>query len=267
MFLSKNEDLGRALGEDIVTIFVGPARRKFVLHKNLLCRLPFFDYAFNGGFQETVTGSMDLPEDEPDIFSIFVHWVYRGSVPPITCQKNLDDLLSLYIFAEKLCLNELCNRTLDEIQGSAEGLEKVVFKFGVVQMRKIWENTAPDSPLRTWSVYATLWLCCKFDAKIEEDRPIARAVLVQLWDVFKDHCDFYERFFVQVGKHSESNLPRNAFELNDWVVCAFHRHAEGEQCYLAKAGLEDRMVAVQSCQTTCLVEDGCDDPYCKSFRV
>jgi hypothetical protein len=130
----------RALGEDIVTIFIGPEKCKFVLHKKLLCRLPFFDHAFNDGFKETVNGSMGLPEDEPDVFSIFVHWLYRGSVPSITCQKDLDNLLSLYIFSEKLCLDDFCDSVLDEIQRSGEGLVCNVFKFGVVQMRKVWEN-------------------------------------------------------------------------------------------------------------------------------
>jgi hypothetical protein len=76
----------RALGEEIVTIFVGPNRKRFPIHKILLfTRSDFFSKAFNGGFEEVETGVMNLPEDDEDAFGAFCHvdlsWNFLCSLP------------------------------------------------------------------------------------------------------------------------------------------------------------------------------------------
>jgi hypothetical protein len=64
-------------GIDIVTILVGPKDQTFTIHKNPICAASaFFDRSFNGGFAEGTTQTMTLKEENPDIFSFFIDWLY-----------------------------------------------------------------------------------------------------------------------------------------------------------------------------------------------
>lgn len=75
----------RVLGDEIVTLYVGPKRKKFTVHKKLLCdRYEYFSKAFHGNFQEAQEGVMHLPDDDADAVSSLVDFLYRGTVPKIT---------------------------------------------------------------------------------------------------------------------------------------------------------------------------------------
>lgn len=66
------------------TIYVGPENKAFIVNEDLLCdRLKFFKVAFQGAFKEGQTKSMTLPDDEREIFSIFVDWLYGL---PLRCE-------------------------------------------------------------------------------------------------------------------------------------------------------------------------------------
>lgn len=70
--------VNRTLGTEIVTIYVGPKRKSFSIHKKLLCsRSEYFDKAFNGGFKES-DGTMYLPEDDPEAFDALVVYIYQN---------------------------------------------------------------------------------------------------------------------------------------------------------------------------------------------
>lgn len=65
----------------MVSISVGPHEKKFDVHKELLCSVSdFFSAALNGGFKEAEAGAVKLPEQDPDTFQYFVHWLYAGKL-------------------------------------------------------------------------------------------------------------------------------------------------------------------------------------------
>src|SRR4051812_9985214 len=115
------------MGVEIVTIHVGSLASKgiktFVMHKKLLCdSSDYFSKAFNGGFIEN-KGTMELPTDDPDIFYLFVNYIYQGRIEsfPIpephgprnspadyeSCDNFVRQLIKLFSFAEKICMNDL----------------------------------------------------------------------------------------------------------------------------------------------------------------
>jgi hypothetical protein len=98
-----------------VTIYVGPYRQRFDVRKNLLCKAAKF---FEGAFCTDFNRSMDMPEDDPIAFSLFIEWLYHGALPNVQSQSYVDSLYDLYIFAEKICMNsdDLENYTMDKIQ-------------------------------------------------------------------------------------------------------------------------------------------------------
>ncbi|KAF7949360.1 uncharacterized protein EAE97_002869 [Botrytis byssoidea] len=142
-----------ALGNELVTITIAKEKQKFTLHKQLLCEsVEYFRAAFSaGGFRESQTSSMDMPEDDPEAFELFIHWLYRGEVRRATELTDIDQFLQLYIFAEKLCLNGLANKTMDAIQAISDDFNEFT-QCSLEQMDGVWRNTSSTSPVRKWLI-------------------------------------------------------------------------------------------------------------------
>ncbi|KAF3941920.1 hypothetical protein ABW19_dt0204684 [Dactylella cylindrospora] len=61
-----------------VTIIVGPQKKTFKLHRNIIClHSRFFERACLGGFEESTSREIQLPEIEPVGFEIVVLWLYE----------------------------------------------------------------------------------------------------------------------------------------------------------------------------------------------
>jgi hypothetical protein len=64
-----------------VSITVGSDSRKrtFYVHKDqLVCESAYFRTSLNSGFVEGRTQQVELGQDDPDVFDIFVQWIYEG---------------------------------------------------------------------------------------------------------------------------------------------------------------------------------------------
>ncbi|THX41278.1 hypothetical protein D6D10_02855 [Aureobasidium pullulans] len=69
------------LGTELTFILLGDgpkaSRKTFVVHKNLLMTVSgFFAMGLTSSFKEADTGIFEMEEEDPDVFSIFVHWIY-----------------------------------------------------------------------------------------------------------------------------------------------------------------------------------------------
>jgi len=70
------------LTSPIVTIIVGPDQRLFAAHEDVLCHSPFFASALRDQFFESNTRRIDLPTEEPEIFSCVLEYLYKGDYYP-----------------------------------------------------------------------------------------------------------------------------------------------------------------------------------------
>ncbi|KAF2241958.1 hypothetical protein BU26DRAFT_387892, partial [Trematosphaeria pertusa] len=106
----------------LVTVRVGkePESKDFVAHESILTsRSEFFRRALNGNWEEAHAHIVHLPEDEPDIFGIYLNYVYTGRLHTMsvdseelatldhnkfrtTVNEEYNNLFCLYILAEKL---------------------------------------------------------------------------------------------------------------------------------------------------------------------
>jgi hypothetical protein len=69
------------MASESVIIYVGPERKRYLIHKDLLTKQSeFFDKALNGKFKEN---SIYLEEESPDAFDLLVGWLYQGHIPHI----------------------------------------------------------------------------------------------------------------------------------------------------------------------------------------
>ena len=69
------------LGEQI-TIFVGTDKARFTIAKDLLVS-SFFERALTGPFKEAGSGILELPEEDPPAFELFINYLSFDSVPDI----------------------------------------------------------------------------------------------------------------------------------------------------------------------------------------
>jgi hypothetical protein len=225
------------LGTDTVTIYVGPKRKKFLVHKKLICdRSEYFSKAFKGGFQETEKGVMYLPEDDIEAFDSFVNFIYRNTLPKFVKDEDpptedaideygCEKLAPLFYLAEKYCMNELANKVMDAIQD--HGLKYEVMP-GEADMRTFYENTRHKSKLRLYGTLCVLYETLLQDGDYTEE-------YVRLANTFPD---FAADYFMLHRKHREllsiGNVadPRIRNDEEGFGKCYFHTHGKGEKCHL-----------------------------------
>jgi hypothetical protein len=222
------------LGNEVVTVHVGPKRKAFTVHKKLLCdRSDYFSKVFNGGFKEA-NGEMHLPEDNPTTFGHLVNYIYRNTLPQLPSKSpNMDEkfeysigLEGLFLLAEKVCMNELSNKTMDAIQDHDRVHKLCSSCYG---LESIYQITHENSKLRIYRL-----LSCMGDyldqRNTEKDTTEVGDMLLRVPEIARDFVLF------QV-KHAE---PLKANTLPDpesrstegYGRCFFHRHAKGERCHL-----------------------------------
>ncbi|KAK0295419.1 hypothetical protein LTS00_006050 [Friedmanniomyces endolithicus] len=70
------------LNSAIVTICVGPAQRLFAAHEDVLSKAPYFAQACRAQFFEASGKRIDLPNEEPEVFSAVLEYLYKGDYMP-----------------------------------------------------------------------------------------------------------------------------------------------------------------------------------------
>ncbi|ESZ98941.1 hypothetical protein SBOR_0599 [Sclerotinia borealis F-4128] len=70
------------LTSSIITIVVGRERRLFAAHEDVLCLSPFFQSACRNQYMETTNKRISLPDEEPEIFSSVLEYLYKGDYYP-----------------------------------------------------------------------------------------------------------------------------------------------------------------------------------------
>jgi hypothetical protein len=66
----------------IITIVVGKDQRLFAAHEDVLCHSPFFTMACRDQFFETNSRRIALPDEDPEVFSCILEYLYKGDYSP-----------------------------------------------------------------------------------------------------------------------------------------------------------------------------------------
>ncbi|OTB15794.1 hypothetical protein K445DRAFT_317440 [Daldinia sp. EC12] len=72
----------RTLNSPIVTLTVGREARLFAAHEEVLCQSPFFERACRDQYLEAQSKRISLPDEEPEIFSAVLEYLYKGDYYP-----------------------------------------------------------------------------------------------------------------------------------------------------------------------------------------
>ncbi|KAH8700552.1 hypothetical protein BGW36DRAFT_293073 [Talaromyces proteolyticus] len=66
----------------IITIAVGKEQRLFAAHEHVLCMSPFFAACCRGQFLEPHNKQINLPDEQPEILSCILEFLYKGDYYP-----------------------------------------------------------------------------------------------------------------------------------------------------------------------------------------
>lgn len=66
----------------IITLVVGNEHRLFAAHEDVLCASPFFQAALHQNITDGGTRRIALPDEEPEIFSSVLEFLYKGDYYP-----------------------------------------------------------------------------------------------------------------------------------------------------------------------------------------
>jgi hypothetical protein len=66
----------------IVTLTVGHEGRLFAAHEDVLCQAPFFEKVMRGSFLDAQNERIALPDEEPEVFSAILEYLYKGDYYP-----------------------------------------------------------------------------------------------------------------------------------------------------------------------------------------
>ncbi|RAL00440.1 BTB/POZ domain-containing protein [Aspergillus ibericus CBS 121593] len=79
-----------SLNQGVITLTIGPTKRLFAAHKDILCVSPFFaalcnrpsDPSSASSSSSSASKPIDLPDEQPEIFSCILEYLYRGDYYP-----------------------------------------------------------------------------------------------------------------------------------------------------------------------------------------
>ncbi|CAG7558485.1 unnamed protein product [Fusarium equiseti] len=75
--------MGESTGASpIVTLVVGSEQRLFAAHEDVLSNSPFFNNALRNGYMDVASKRISLPDEEPEIFSSVLEFLYKGDYTP-----------------------------------------------------------------------------------------------------------------------------------------------------------------------------------------
>jgi hypothetical protein len=140
-----------------VSLHENAPKQPFLIHKNFICHYsPYFDAAFNGNFVEGETQTLDLEDTHPEVFGVFVQWLYTQQIiEPEESQRTLSQprrLMSLWILADKVLVPRLQNETFRRIDCFRKGATPELWTSVREIYHDIYNNTQIESPLREYFV-------------------------------------------------------------------------------------------------------------------
>ncbi|KAL8716508.1 MAG: hypothetical protein Q9225_006171 [Loekoesia sp. 1 TL-2023] len=233
-----NTSFSSLLTSAMVSFYVGPKKKAYPIHRDLICSIsPIFKAHFGSLETKNPVTDMYLPNHEPKIFEMFISFLYRGNFAEIIPRSqqespnaeasatqdihgsNLDLLISLYFIARDWALQDLQNYTLDHIS-------RYVSKNSVIlrcsHIATIYEKIKnPKSPLRRFAVDHFVFVVMRkgVAAKTRQTYLVNRAGIENMafvWDVLEG--------LIAMRKYPVPVEPAAKGK------CAYHEHPKGVQC-------------------------------------
>nr|POE64969.1 hypothetical protein CFP56_65927 [Quercus suber] len=183
---------------DTATILVGEEKVAFVIHVELFQeRSAFFKAALSHLWRKSPT-NFNFPEDDPEIFSRYMNYVYSGTLITICGGKNhVEVSIAFYALADKLGDYKAMNACMDTISGNFFFLPKLL-TVDVLELCYAVSNKS--SPLRRVCVGSAIHSkdpdrYSDVDGVIPHD--FHRDLAVATLEILCRHADFDDKDFLR----------------------------------------------------------------------
>lgn len=178
----------KSQNNSMITLNVGPDKRAFHVHQELLCKSsPVFKAAFSGAYQESSERCIALPDEDPETVERLMQWLYCEylSLTKAVCLETSNEcywqLARLNTLADKFDVGLLRNLIIDEL--FAISTAPKVWPPQPPVIAYIYENTTDKSSVRklfvAWFVWHIdlEWFTCNDTAEALEEIPMFAADL------------------------------------------------------------------------------------------
>lgn len=136
----------------MIVFLVGTyAPKRYSIHERLVSpRSEFVRLALRGQWKEARERTINLPEDDPDVFAVYQQWLYGGLIhtccdTSFSCTDDeYEALAKAYILGEKLMDDDFKDAIADAIVDKLRSLRR--FDTGLTTL--VFNNTPSGSPLR-----------------------------------------------------------------------------------------------------------------------
>lgn len=206
----------------MVDIYVGPSRRGFHLHRDIICdRSSYFKAAFLRDFAEADTKELYLEEDNEIAFEIFANWLY-GTTPNVPeNEEQLPAYLALFVMAQKYVLEYLANLVIDLIRAYYRKTKALV---RAQDLAYIYEHAGSQHLSSLMTEAAALQTNHQ---RIDVYLPGYRELMMRGGTFAADFGYWLLRYADERGRETKSSL--------HWLFavrtsCCFHTHHDSPKC-------------------------------------
>ena len=155
-------------------ILVGPQPVAFDVHYQLLCtRSTYFAKLLPDGLKG-LDGTFELPEDDPHLFGLVLHCLYKGSLYFQGLPSSVDGIRSsirLHVLVDRLQLSSSASIYGDSFLSIIRrDMQENNAMLNCDEIDYIYKNSSESSPLRQFAVNLTTFACYKSGIPIETYR-------------------------------------------------------------------------------------------------
>jgi hypothetical protein len=212
-----------------IEVFVGlEPPTPFSVHEKLICASSdFFRNAMARDWKESKQRSIHLKDDDADTFELYLHWLYRGTLPVRINEPGLVgnseylQMAKAYVLGDKLQDGDFKDVIIDAIIDKCKSIASDGHKWSPVGpvLRCIYDNTPTSSKARRLLV----------DIYVHNGSGDWLSDWVKQDDIPKDFLlDIAMAFLNKKEKNEESPTHKSS-------TCAYHQHGlEETLCYKAR---------------------------------
>lgn len=213
----------------MVDVFVGPKRKTWRLHEDLLCdRSDYFKATFQGQFAEATSKELYLPEDNDVSFELFVNWLYGSKLRTPSDDDELAAYLGLLALAEKALIEHLGNLAADHIRAYYRDSKARVL---AQDLSFVFENTRGHLMQRSMAVVAAMQT---LDTSLNHSLPADFKELIMRGG---EVAAAFAKYLLYSQDHGKESRIDHMLDPNR--SCDFHYHDHTPKCKGPARKLED----------------------------
>lgn len=233
LFFIRSNEIESCLIGDTIELYVGPKAKRYTVHEALLTQYEWFQERIiyiNKGSQ----GFLSLPTDDPIVLELLITWLYRKKLNAISTIDALGKeeatlYVDLYLRAGVWEIHDLQNALVDRLRTR----QTCVYGFFPRKLiHKIYEETEPQSPLRSYIVDSFLYKSVEWNEARGLSDPINAYIILTRKRALENQLDAgnqdfvldcYEALFQLCAKSKIRDPDRK-------TGCVYHTHKEGGGC-------------------------------------